>query len=92
MDNKIFNCVFEYDSKEYWAIYHPDDGGIKLVFSSNIEDMDKIESFININVENIIGHMNKYGFEVEPSKKFGDVIYFKNIPSGASIKLIEKIN
>ncbi len=83
----LIGCFLKIENTIYWAVYFPDDGQRKIVFSANKSSIQYIEDFSDTNIEKIKAVMNKYGFEVEPKEEFGEVLYFNNIPSNAIIYL-----
>jgi hypothetical protein len=91
----LLGCFLKLEDKIYWAVYFPDDGQRKMVFSANESSIPYIENFSETTIEKIKEVMNKYGFEVEPKEDFGEVLYFNNIPKNAIIYLrgyYKKIN
>ncbi len=74
-------CFLKSEDQTYWCIYHMDDGGHKLIFTNNLNDLDKLENFSCVEVDSIKEHMNKNGFEIEPEDEFGEVIRFEKIPT-----------
>ncbi len=83
----LIGCFLKFQEKTYWAVYHPDDGGKKLIFSANKSTIQYIENFHGITLEKIKDNMEKNGFEVEPEEDFGEVLYFNNIPKNILIYL-----
>lgn len=83
----LIGCFLKLNEKIYWAVYFPDDGSKKLIFSSNKSSIQHIENFNGTTIEKIKEIMNKNGFEVEPDQDFEDILYFNNIPSNVEVYL-----
>jgi hypothetical protein len=87
---KFQACVLVDKNNEVaWCVYHPDDGGDKLIFTKSLVDIEDIEHFKNTTEEEIIAHLNKNGFEIEPEEDFGDVILYSNLTNEYTVKLID---
>ncbi|NCQ51817.1 hypothetical protein GW796_07980 [archaeon] len=87
IENILACFLYDLEGNCYWCIYHSDDGGEKLIFTKNISEILKTEDFIGFTKEEIINHLNKYGFEIESEEDYGDVIFYNYLPDSFTLKL-----
>lgn len=66
LEKKLFNLFIEdkHSGEKYACVYHKDDSGVKLVFANKFTE-DIIETFKNNDINIILKHLEKYGFEIE---------------------------
>lgn len=88
----IVACILiDENNEESYCIYHDDDGGEKLIFTKNKNDLSSIEDFSGYTIEQIKEHISKYGCEIEPNYEmddfFEDVIYLDNLPNSYIVYL-----
>ncbi len=87
ISDELIGCFLELDNVQYWAVYFPDDGQKKIIFSANKSSIQHMEDFTGTSIEKIIEVINKYGCELEPEDEYGEVLYFNSIPKNALIYL-----
>lgn len=91
IENIIACILIDENNEESYCVYHDDDGGEKLIFTKNKNDLTSIEDFSGYSIEKIIEHITKYGCEIEPKHEmkefFEDVIYLNSFPDNYKVIL-----